>query len=148
MLLTCGWHERSAPLLAARYGATVWLPGASRGATGAVDTSPIADGDELPGGVRAHVTDSGDPEAVFVLPWEGALVTGDIVLGDGAGGLRVAPATWYDQDDAQRAFYRERLAPFLTRDRVARPARRADGHGEPVLGGAAAALRRAIDATW
>lgn len=72
ILATLGRHERSAPELAARYGAKVWRR----------DETP------LPNAIQAIECGTGD-EVLFWLPEHGALVAGDVLRGRG-GGLEVA----------------------------------------------------------
>ena len=50
------------------------------------------DGGELPAGVTAYRAGGGD-ELVYWLPAHGALVVGDVVVGDGKGGLKLGPGT-------------------------------------------------------
>lgn len=74
VLLTTPAHRRSAQEMLARYpGAKLWEPAA---------------GDELPAGVSAHASGCPD-EVVYYLPEHRALVVGDVVAGDGEGGLRL-----------------------------------------------------------
>ena len=71
ILLTAAWHERSAPILRARYGAT----------------------NRIPEGLERHPI-QGAPEeqlAYFIRPHR-ALVVAEILVGDGRGGLALAPS--------------------------------------------------------
>ena len=83
-------------------------------------------------------------ETLFWLPAHGALVSGDLLLGDGDGGVRVAPASWFSANDEERSWYREGLprdvAPLLDLpiERVL------VSHGEPVLSGGRDALAAAL----
>jgi len=135
--LTCGAHERSAGELAVRYGAPVHAPAHHRGDSGEVALLPLADGDELAGGILALVTDDQeDAEAVYQLGWRRALVTGDLLLADEHGGLRIAPPSWYDQTEQRKRWYRDSLPVFLARLAALEPMAVLPAHGAPVLEGA------------
>ena len=125
VVLTCAWHRRSSDEIAGRYGGRVWAPGDGTSA--------------LPPGVEA-VAAALEDEVILWLPSHAALVAGDTLLGDGAGGIRLCPDSWLgDRDPAQvRAALRGRLAAWAPR--FVLPA-----HGEPVTGDAATALARALD---
>ena len=92
ILLTVHWHERSSAELAERYGADVW---ANEGAVGEIDsvTNPFAPADVLPGGLIG-IDAQRAGETLLWLPDQHALVSGDVLLGDGDGGLRVCPESW------------------------------------------------------
>jgi glyoxylase-like metal-dependent hydrolase (beta-lactamase superfamily II) len=143
VLVTVFWHTRSTAALVERYGARVWAPLRGRGAierrSGTV-TDAFRAGDGLPGGLRALKT-ARAAEVVYWLPEHGALVPGDVLLGDGRGGLRLCPASWLPEkvDQARLA---ESLRPLLEL-----PVERVlVSHGEPVLEGAQVALAVALDA--
>jgi glyoxylase-like metal-dependent hydrolase (beta-lactamase superfamily II) len=126
VVLTCAWHARSSAEVAARYGAAVWAP----------DDGTRA----LPVGVEA-VDAALQGEVLLWLPSHAALVAGDTLLGDGAGGVRLCPDSWLGGRDPAdvRTALRQRLG-----DREIRfvlPA-----HGDPVASEAAAALARALAA--
>ena len=76
------------------------------------------------------------------LPSHAALVSGDTLLGDGAGGIRLCPDSWLGDADpvAVRAELRLRLER-LPVERVL------PTHGEPVLAGGRHALDRALAAS-
>jgi len=77
VLLTSPWHERSAPVVAERYGATVW-----------VRESP----DPLPAGVEVFAPAGGsEGQVAFFLRPHQALVVGEFFMGAN-GGLRVCPS--------------------------------------------------------
>jgi glyoxylase-like metal-dependent hydrolase (beta-lactamase superfamily II) len=77
VLLTSPWHERSAPVVAERYGATVW-----------VRESP----DLLPAGVEVFAPAGGsEGQVAFFLRPHQALVVGEFFMGAN-GGLRVCPS--------------------------------------------------------
>jgi glyoxylase-like metal-dependent hydrolase (beta-lactamase superfamily II) len=125
-LTTCPWHVRSAAVIAARYGARTIGPGE-------VTT------EDWPTGVRAVPVPSAD-EVVWWLEAARALVPGDTLLGDGAGGLRVCPASWLDSGGPLTDLVEElsALLAFPT-ERVL------VSHGDPVRGDGRAALERALD---
>ena len=126
VVLTCEWHARSSADLVVRYGVGVWSP---------------ADGPaSLPTGVEA-VDAALEDEVLVWLPSHGALVAGDTLLGDGAGGVRMCPDSWLgDRNPADvRAELRDRLAG--RRIELVLPA-----HGDAVTAGATEALARAVAA--
>jgi hypothetical protein len=123
ILLTARWHRRSADAISQRCGAAVWSPGAP-----------------LPDGVVADVFEDGEwREVVFSLPAYAALVFGDVIEGDGRGGLRMPP-DWWPPDMPRTARVRSELARLL-RGPIELVL---VSHGEPVLEDGAAALRKAI----
>jgi hypothetical protein len=125
VLLTVQWHARSAAAAAGRY--------------------PAWTGDGLPDGVEARrVGIAGFAETLYWLPRHAALVSGDLLLGDGEGGVRVAPASWFDGSDAERAWYAEQM-PQDVRALAELPVERVlVSHGEPVLSGGREALAAAV----
>jgi hypothetical protein len=127
VLVTVSWHERSAAAVADRYGASLWRP----------DIASV-----LPRGVETEIVSAPEwTEALVVLPEYAALVTGDLLAGDGAGGLR-APVEWVDAD--QRPSVVPRLRAALARI-LERPLQLVlPSHGDPVVDGAPAALARAL----
>jgi glyoxylase-like metal-dependent hydrolase (beta-lactamase superfamily II) len=137
ILLTIFWHERSAAELSERYGATVW---AHEGAARRIETpvsNPFLPGDVLPGGVIG-IDGRRAFETIYWLPEQHTLVPGDSLLGDGEGGLQVAPEAWLS--GTTRAELRLALRGLLDL-----PVERVlVTHGEPVLEDAAAALARAL----
>ena len=140
VLLAVPWHRRSTEEIVARYpGTRVWLFEAAEG-DDVEPTDTFTWGDELPGGVRAY-DGHWFNEAVFWLPEQRALVTGDSVLGSGDGGVRTCPDSWLPEGMTQ-AELREALRPLLDLPvELVLPS-----HGEPVLEGAHAALARALAA--
>ena len=76
---------------------------------------------------------------VFWLPSQAAVVPGDLLLGDRAGGVRVLPDGWLG-DAVTREAVTEALRPLLELpiERVL------VSHGEPVLSGGRNALARAL----
>jgi glyoxylase-like metal-dependent hydrolase (beta-lactamase superfamily II) len=116
IVLTCEWHGRSAQELAERYGAT----------------------GEARRGLEAHELPEIE-ERVWWIPEHGALVPGDVLLGDGAGGLRVCPDSWLGERSSHESI-RAALHPLLDL-----PVERVlVSHGEPVLEGGRHALERAL----
>lgn len=124
VLTTLKWHRRSRDELAARYGAT---------------TSRARD--TLPKGVET-ITIEGAGETMVWLPAPQALVPGDRLLGDDAGGLRLCPDSWlrYLPSGMRQAELREALRPLL--DLPVELVLVA--HGEPVLTGGREAIARAL----
>ena len=96
VLVTVHWHTRHSRAIVERYAARVWAPARARAAVarraGAV-TDPFRPGDPLPGGVQAFATARSN-EVVYWLPEHATLVPGDVLLGDGAGGIRLCPDSW------------------------------------------------------
>ncbi|HXV32907.1 MAG TPA: hypothetical protein VD769_02765 [Gaiellaceae bacterium] len=125
ILTTVKWHRRSRDELAERYGAT---------------TSRAKGG--LPEGVET-VTIAGAGETMVWLPEPRALVPGDRLLGDDAGGLRLCPDSWlrYLPSGMRQAELREALRPLL--DLPVELVLVA--HGEPVLAGGREAIARALE---
>lgn len=126
VVLTCAWHARSSAELVSRYGARVWAP---------------ADGvGNLPAGVEA-VAAALEDEVLLWLPSHAALVAGDTLLGDEAGGVRMCPDSWLGERDpaAVRAGLRERLTGWQIE--LVLPA-----HGDAVTTDATGALTRALAA--
>jgi glyoxylase-like metal-dependent hydrolase (beta-lactamase superfamily II) len=124
VLTTIGFHRRSRDEVVRRFDAATSRAKAS-----------------LPAGVET-VTIPRAGETMVWLPGPRALVPGDRLLGDGAGGLRMCPPDWLRY-----------LDPGLTYDEL-REALRAllalpvemvlVSHGEPVLRGGRAAVERAL----
>jgi hypothetical protein len=113
ILLTTDSHARSRNELAERYGA----------------------GGEAPAGVETKET-TWYGELLYWLPAHRAVVTGDVMLGDGAGGVRLADE-WLGDD---RESVRKALLPLLD----AGVERILVTHGEPVVTGGHEALERAL----
>ena len=125
VLTTLKWHRRSRDDFVERYGA----------ATSSARQS-------LPRGVEA-IRLRGAGETLFWLPEPGALVVGDRILADGRGGLRMCPDSWmsYLAPPVPQAQLRRLLAPVAEL-----PVKLVlVSHGEPVLTGAAPALRALLD---
>ncbi len=138
VLLTVFWHARSTRELVSRYGARLWAPSRAKAAVerraGTV-TDPFRRGDPLPGGIEG--LDSGrSNEVVFWLPQHRALVTGDVILADDGGGVRLCPESWLPAGTGH-AELRRALRPLLELD----VERVLVSHGEPVLERGGEALR-------
>ena len=143
VLVTVYWHTRSAAAVAERYGARVWAATRARAAVarraGAV-TDAFRPGDALPGGLQALPTVRGG-EVVYWLPEHRSLVPGDVLLGNGNGGIRMCPESWLPSGKTH-AHLAASLAPALDL-----PVRRVlVSHGDPVLRGGKQALERALRA--
>jgi glyoxylase-like metal-dependent hydrolase (beta-lactamase superfamily II) len=141
VLVTVFWHTRSTAELADRYGARVWAPSRGRAAVarraGRV-TDAFRAGDALPGGIEAFATARAN-EVVYRLPAHRALVPGDVLLGDGRGGIRMCPESWLPDGVGHRELaesLRSLLDVPVTRVLVS--------HGEPVLRGGRKALAAAL----
>ena len=110
VLLTAPWHERSSPVVAERYGSTVWALG-----------SP----DLLPAGVEVFVpAGSSEGQVAFFLRLPQALVVAEFFMG-ASGGLRVCPSPELTDKDAFDESLRTLLDLPIEYVLVS--------HGEPVL---------------
>jgi hypothetical protein len=127
VLLTVHWHERSVAAVLERYHATLWRPEAKS---------------DLPAGVHAEVIKGSDwVEAMFFLEPHRALVVGDLLVGKD-GGIEL-PVGWFPK--AEQEWARDELKPMLRERLGALPVELVlVSHGEPVLGGGADALNRAL----
>lgn len=138
VLLTLFWHERSAAEVAQRYGGEVWAHEETLPRLELAVAHPFRAGDALPGGIEAvEVPRTG--EVVFLLP-DGVLVTGDVLIADGAGGVRVCPDSWF-RDPEGPAKARAALRPLLERPLELLVV----SHGEPVTENAREELAHALD---
>jgi hypothetical protein len=147
VLLTCGWHIRSAATFRARHGARVFAAALQGHALDGLVTDLVTDGAQVVPGVRALVTGSPAPneECVYVLTDYRAAVVGDILLGDDVGGVRVADQTWYANSEAERAWYRDELADGLDRLLDCDLEHVFVAHGAPVGPDPVQALRSALE---
>jgi hypothetical protein len=122
VLTTIQWHRRDREELVERYRANstrVW--------------------NYLPPGVEQRpLLRAG--EILFWLPAVAALVAGDRLIGDEAGGVQVCPHSWLTEVPANRAEVAGLLRPLL----VLPIERVIVSHGEPVLRMGHAALERAV----
>jgi hypothetical protein len=120
LFVTLPFHRRTREAVTERYGVT----------------------EALPSGVETIEID-GAGETIVWLPGPRALVPGDRILGDDAGGLRLCPQSWlgYLQNGLTRAQLAEELRPLLDLPIELVLV----SHGEPVLEGGRDELARAID---
>lgn len=139
VMLTVFWHERSAAEVAARYARSfVWVHERTLDRVTVRVTNAFVVGDELPGGIRAFDANRRD-EVVYWIPEHRTLVTGDVLLGDRDGGVRLCPDSWLPNGVTPAAF-RASLRPLLEL-----PVERVlVSHGEPVLENGRDALARAL----
>lgn len=141
VLVTIFWHTRSAAAMVGRYSARVWAPTTSRAAVArraGVVTDAFRPGDQLPGGFEAFGTVR-RTEVVYWLPQHRAIVSGDVLLGADAGGVRMCPASWIPGEKGH-AELAESLRPLLEL-----PVERVlVSHGDPVLENARRALAAAL----
>jgi glyoxylase-like metal-dependent hydrolase (beta-lactamase superfamily II) len=142
VLVTVFWHTRDTAAMVDRYRARVWAPLRGRKAIerrAGVVTDPYRPEDQLPGGVQALGT-ARAAEVVYWIAEHQALVPGDVLIGDGEGGIRMCPQSWLPEkiDHPKLA---ESLRPLLELpvERVLL------SHGEPVLVDAHTALAAALD---
>ena len=124
ILTTLAFHRRSRDRLAARY-----------------DASTSRAKSSLPAGVET-VPIKGAGETMVWLPGHGALIPGDRLLGDDAGGVRLCPESWlrYLPSGMRHPELCEALRPLLDLpvEMVV------TSHGAPVLAGGRDAIARAI----
>ena len=141
VLVTVFWHVRSTAALVERYSARVWALSTSRAAVerrSGVVTDVFRPGDDLPGGIEAFRS-ARRTEVVFWIPRHRALVPGDILLGDGTGGVRMCPESWLS-DTSGHPELAASLRPLLDL-----PVRRIlVSHGDPVLENGRDALDAAL----
>jgi hypothetical protein len=142
VLVTVFWHTRSTKAVVERYSARVWAPARGKQAiarrAGGV-SDPFREEDALPGEIRAFKTVRAS-EVVYWIPQYAALVPGDVLLGNGQGGVRLCPQSWLPQGRTQ-ADLAASLRPLLDL-----PVQRVLlSHGEPVLADGRAALAAALD---
>ena len=141
VLVTVFWHTRSAAAMVERYDAHVWAPNRGRAAitrrAGTV-TDTFSRDDPLPGGLRSFQT-ARAAGVVFWIPEHRALVPGDALLGDGAGGVRMCPESWLPAGRTHTELAAS-LQPLLEL-----PVERVlVSHGAPVLADGRAALAAAL----
>ncbi len=126
ILTTLQFHRRSRPELAERYGASTSR--ARKTLPEGVETVPIR----------------GAGETMIWLPDHRALIPGDRLLGDDAGGLRLCPDSWlrYLPSGMRHTELREALRPLLGLPVELVLA----SHGEPVLADGREAVALALEA--
>lgn len=143
VLVTVFWHVRSSAEVVRRYGGTLHAASRARAPVerrAGVEATVFRPGDRLPGGVEALASGRAT-EVVFWVPTHHALVPGDVLLGDAAGGLRLCPESWLPAGVGHAAL-RTALAPLL-----GLPVERVlVSHGGPVLENGRAALADALAA--
>jgi hypothetical protein len=104
VLLTCAWHARSSADVLARYPrARVWAPAESAGELPRAlrrVARRFLPGESLPGAASALEAAVGEGEVLLWLPSHRALVSGDVLLGEGEAGLRLCPDSWLGDDPA------------------------------------------------
>jgi glyoxylase-like metal-dependent hydrolase (beta-lactamase superfamily II) len=133
VLLTCGWHGRSASDVVDRLGATVRSPASEEESPG----EPYRPGDVLPGGVEAKAG-LYPGEAVLWIPEHSALAAGDLLV-QRPEGLRAPPDSWLPEG-VRRADLATRLEPLLELPvELVLPT-----HGDPITDRARDALREAL----
>jgi hypothetical protein len=141
VLVTVFWHTRSTAAMVDRYRARVWAPRSGRRAIerrAGVVTDAFRPDDPLPGGIEAFKT-ARAAEVVFWITQHAALVPGDVLIGDGEGGVKMCPESWLPEGKTH-ALLAESLQPLLDL-----PVQRVLlSHGEPVLDNASAALAAAL----
>ncbi len=141
VLITVFWHTRSAEEVVRRYGGRLYASSRARPAierrTSAV-TDVFRPGDLLPGGIEALASGRAT-EVVYWIPKHRAIVPGDVILGDGNGGVRLCPRSWLPAG-VDHGRLREALKPLLDL-----PVERVlVSHGEPVTENAQARLAEAL----
>lgn len=120
---TMRFHTRSRDAVAERYGASL-----------------LSRRDTHPAGVERIAIEDGDETMVW-LPRPRALVCGDRLLGDGAGGLRMCPESWLRYRPTGLEELRAGLRPLLDL-----PVELVlVSHGDPVLRDGRAAIAAALD---
>jgi glyoxylase-like metal-dependent hydrolase (beta-lactamase superfamily II) len=141
VLLTVFWHLRSSGAMVERYDARTWVPVAARAPVvrRSVEVSdPFRPGDDLPGDIEAFRT-ARSTEVVYWIPGHRTLVTGDVLLGGEAGGVRLCPQSWLPAKTGLPELA-DSLRPLLEL-----PVERIlVSHGDPVLADGRAALEGAL----
>jgi glyoxylase-like metal-dependent hydrolase (beta-lactamase superfamily II) len=144
VLITIGYHVRSAEPLCDRYAGSLWGPASCASRLADPSRLQILDpGAPGPGGATAFAI--GKPvrtERPLWLPSHGAVAFGDAVVTTPEGELRM----WCQQelDERRLRFYREQFAPTLAPLADLPVDRVLVTHGRPVLENGAAALRQAL----
>ena len=135
--ITVFWHARSAGEVVRRYDGRLHATSRARAAnerrTG-IAPEVFRPGDPLPGGIEA-LPSGRAAEVVYWIPEHGALVPGDVLLGDENGGLRLCPQSWLPAG-TDHARLRTALKPLLDLP----VAWVLVSHGEPVTNDAQAVL--------
>ena len=137
-------HGRSADAVHERYSGSRVL-GVSLAASCTVDRL-LEDGEALPGDCHVILTDAPGAArmAIVQCTCHGLLWMSDLLIDDGAGGLRRAPAAWFD-DPGAHTWLKDGL-PRLLPQLVATPIEHlVSAHGPVISVDARAALERALD---
>ena len=137
-------HGRSADAVHERYPGSRVL-GVSLAASCTVDRL-LEDGEALPGDCHVILTDAPGAArmAIVQCTCHGLLWMSDLLIDDGAGGLRRAPAAWFD-DPGAHTWLKDGL-PRLLPQLVATPIEHlVSAHGPVISVDARAALERAFD---
>ena len=137
-------HGRSADAVHERYPGSRVL-GVSLAASCTVDRL-LEDGEALPGDCHVILTDAPGAArmAIVQCTCHGLLWMSDLLIDDGAGGLRRAPAAWFD-DPGAHTWLKDGL-PRLLPQLVATPIEHlVSAHGPVISVDARAALERALD---
>jgi hypothetical protein len=132
-VLTCDWHDRSAPELVERLGSPIHAPA---GGDGKLDAELFDAGDALPGGIEAHCATHPGEVTLWIDDVQ-ALVVGDaLIVKDGE---LLIPPTWLPENDTVTTV-QKRMAPLLEL-----PVELVlTTHGEPVRENGSEALRKAL----
>ena len=132
-VLTCDWHDRSAPELVERLGAAIHAPA---GGDGGVEAQLFEPGAALPAALAAFRATHPGEVALWIAAL-GALIVGDALI-TREGRLEI-PEKWLPEGDSVAAV-QERLAPLLEL-----PVELVlTAHGEPVRESGAESLRGAL----
>jgi Metallo-beta-lactamase superfamily len=132
-LLTCDWHDRSAPELMERLGSRIHAPA---GGDGGLDAEHFEPGVDLPAGIEAHRATHPGEVALWIGELQ-ALVVGDALITKD--GELIVPPTWLPENDTVAAA-QKRMAPLLEL-----PVELVlTTHGEPVRENGSEALRKAL----
>ena len=136
-LLTARCHQRAAWRYRREFGAPVWLPEDASAADEEPDHT-YADGDLLPGGLRAFRTPGPEwPHYSFLYEGDPGVVFCSDLLTNGDPGLRLLPPSLHDDPAATRSSVEHLLGlPFGIL---------CFAHGEPILDDPKAALREVLE---
>lgn len=116
VLLTCGWHRRSADHVADRYGVEVIGP------------SELADGERPAATIVAHDLGAPAPDRELAYRIGDVVVSGDLVHVY-RGALRLAPANWYDDTLASAEWFATSARQAVCRVLTPTPSMILTGHG-------------------
>ena len=132
-VLTCDWHDRSAPELVERLGSPIHAPA---GGDGKLDAELFERGAQLPADIEAYGATHPGEAALWIGELK-ALVVGDALITKD--GELIIPPTWLPENDTV-ADVQKRLAPLLEL-----PVELVlTTHGEPVRENGEEALRKAL----